>query len=243
MEQDRIVTQIAPGVYSMTQNKGGHVRAFLLDNGTDLTLIDTLFDTDARQVLERIGSIGRSIQDLKRILLTHGHRSHLGGLATLKRLSGATVYSHEWEADIIAGERTAQPVTIIPMGPLGTYWRVYYLQFGAALGRGKHPPCTVDSTLDDGDTVGPVRVLHTPGHTPGHLAFWWPEHRVLFAGDAIVTYPVFEAGWPAFNLNPTQQRNSLRRMADLGAEVLAVGHGEPITAGATQRVLSLAGGW
>jgi glyoxylase-like metal-dependent hydrolase (beta-lactamase superfamily II) len=243
MEQDRIVTQIAPGVYSMTQNKGGHVRAFLLDNGTDLTLIDTLFDTDARQVLERIGSIGRSIQDLKRILLTHGHRSHLGGLATLKRLSGATVYSHEWEADIIAGERTAQPVTIIPMRPLGTYWRVYYLQFGAALGRGKHPPCTVDSTLDDGDTVGPVRVLHTPGHTPGHLAFWWPEHRVLFAGDAIVTYPVFEAGWPAFNLNPTQQRNSLRRMADLGAEVLAVGHGEPITAGATQRVLSLAGGW
>jgi glyoxylase-like metal-dependent hydrolase (beta-lactamase superfamily II) len=243
MEQDRIVTQIAPGVYSMTQNKGGHVHAFLLDNGTDLTLIDTLFDTDARQVLERIGSIGRSIQDLKRILLTHGHRSHLGGLATLKRLSGATVYSHEWEADIIAGERTAQPVTIIPMRPLGTYWRVYYLQFGAALGRGKHPPCTVDSTLNDGDTVGPVRVLHTPGHTPGHLAFWWPEHRVLFAGDAIVTYPVFEAGWPAFNLNPTQQRNSLRRMADLGAEVLAVGHGEPITAGATQRVLSLAGGW
>ncbi|HEV2743361.1 MAG TPA: hypothetical protein VGV91_09415 [Rubrobacter sp.] len=53
------MTQIAPGVYSMTQNKGGHVHAFLLDNGTDLTLIDTLFDTDARQVLERIGSIGR----------------------------------------------------------------------------------------------------------------------------------------------------------------------------------------
>jgi glyoxylase-like metal-dependent hydrolase (beta-lactamase superfamily II) len=91
----------------MKQDKGGHVHAFLLDNGTDLTLIDTLFHTDARQVLERIGSIGRSIRDLKRILLTHGHRSHLGGLATLKRLSGATVYSHEWEADIIAGERTA----------------------------------------------------------------------------------------------------------------------------------------
>jgi glyoxylase-like metal-dependent hydrolase (beta-lactamase superfamily II) len=235
------VTQIAPGVYSMTQNKGGHVHAFLLDNGTDLTLIDTLFDTDARRVIDHVGSIGRTIEDLKRIVLTHGHRSHLGGLATLKGLSGATVYSHEWEADIIAGERPAQPVTIVPMRPLSTYWRVYYLQFGAALGRGKHPPCPVDSILKDGDTVGPLRVLHTPGHTPGHLAFWWSEPRVLFAGDAIATYPVFEAGWPAFNLNPTQQRTSIRRMADLEAEVLAVGHGDQIIAGAAQRVRSLVG--
>ena len=74
------MTQIAPGVYSMKQKKGGHVHAFLLDNGTDLTLIDTLFDTDARQILERIESIGRTVEDLKRIVMTHGHRSHLGGL-------------------------------------------------------------------------------------------------------------------------------------------------------------------
>jgi glyoxylase-like metal-dependent hydrolase (beta-lactamase superfamily II) len=233
------MTQIAPGVYSMEQNKGGHVHAFLLDNGTDLTLIDTLFDTDARQILDRIKSIGRTIEDLKHIVLTHAHRSHLGGLATLKRLSGANVYSHEWEADIIAGERAAQPVTIVPMRPLSIYWRVYYLQFGAALGRGKHPPCPVGSTLKDGDMVGPVQVLHTPGHTPGHLAFWWPERRILFAGDAIATYPVFEAGWPAFNLNPTQQRTSIRRMGDLEVEVVAVGHGDPITGGAAERLRSL----
>jgi glyoxylase-like metal-dependent hydrolase (beta-lactamase superfamily II) len=236
------MTQLAPGVYSLQQKKGGHVHAFLLDDGTDLTLIDTLFDTGARRVLDRINSIGRTVTDLKRIVLTHGHRSHLGGLATLKRLSGATVYSHEWEADIIAGERPAQPVTIFPMRPVRTYWRVYYLQFGAALGRGKHPPCPVDSHVEDGDTVGPVRVLHTPGHTPGHLAFWWPERQALFAGDAIATYPVFEAGWPAFNLNPTRQRASVSRMAQLEAEVIAVGHGDPIIAGAAERLHSLTEG-
>jgi glyoxylase-like metal-dependent hydrolase (beta-lactamase superfamily II) len=231
--------QIAAGVYSMDQSTGGHVHAFLLDDGNGLTLIDTLFDTDAGRILDRLSALGKSAGDLKHIILTHAHRSHLGGLAVLKDLSGATVYSHAWEADIIAGERTAQPVSPIPMRPLRDYWRVYYLQLGAALGRGKHPPCPVDATLEDGDTVGPISVLHTPGHTPGHLAFWWPERRVLFAGDAIATYPVFEAGWPAFNLNPTQHVLSLRRMSELDAQVLAVGHGEPITAGAAQRVRSL----
>jgi glyoxylase-like metal-dependent hydrolase (beta-lactamase superfamily II) len=237
------MTQIAPGVYSLRQNTGGHVHAFLLDEGSgSLTLIDTLFDTDGRQILDRIESIGRTVEDLDHILLTHGHRSHLGGLAALKRLSGATVHAHEWEADIIAGERPAQPVTIVPMRPWSDYWRVYYLQFGAALGRGKHPPCPVDNLLKDGDTVGPVRVLHTPGHTPGHLAFWWEERRMLFAGDAVATYPVFEAGWPAFNLNPTRQRASVRRMAELEPEIVAVGHGEPITGGAAERLRSLVSG-
>ena len=231
--------EIAPGAYSIDQWKGGHVHAFLLDDGTDLTLIDTLFDTDAGRIIDRISAIGKGVEDLKHVVLTHAHRSHLGGLATLKALSGATVYSHAWEADIVAGERTAQPISPIPMRPLGVYWRVYYLQLGAALGRGKHPPCPVDATLEDGDTVGPVTVLHTPGHTPGHLAFWWPDRRVLFAGDAIATYPLFEAGWPAFTLNPTQHRVSVRRMAELDAQVLAVGHGEPITAGAAQRLRSL----
>jgi glyoxylase-like metal-dependent hydrolase (beta-lactamase superfamily II) len=234
--------EIAPGVYSMEQQKGGHVHAFLIDDGAELTVIDTLFDTDAGRIIERIRGIGRSVEDLKHIVLTHAHRSHLGGLATLKELSGATVYSHEWEADIVAGERTAQPVTPVPMRPIRTYWRVYYLQLGAALGRGKHPPCPVDATLEDGDAVGPVRVIHTPGHTPGHLAFWWPERRILFAGDAIATYPEFGPGWPAFTLNPTQHRVSLRRMADLDADVLAVGHGDPITAGAAERMRSLVEG-
>ena len=239
MVEGRLEMEIAAGVHSMDQSTGGHVHAFLLDDGENLTLIDTLFDTDAGRILDRISALGKSVGDLEHIILTHAHRSHLGGLAVLKDLSGATVYSHAWEADIIAGERVAQPISPIPMRPLRTYWRVYYLQFGAALGRGKHPPCPVDATLGDGDRIGPVEVLHAPGHTPGHLAFWWPERKVLIAGDAIATYPVFAPGWPVFTLNPTQHRASLERMAGLDPEVLAVGHGDPLTAGAAVRLRSL----
>ncbi len=221
--------EIAPGVHSLRQTRGGHVHAFLLDHGDGLTLIDTLYDTDGHRVLEEIARIGRTVGDLRHIVLTHGHRSHLGGLAAIKRASGATVYAHPWEADIIAGERKAQPVTFRPMRPVRTYLPVYHLQYGAALGFGKHPACPVDQTLTDGDRVGPVQVIHTPGHSPGHLAFWWPERQTLFAGDAIATYPVLAPGWPAFTLNARQHRASLGTMASLNPEIIAVGHGEAIT--------------
>ena len=42
----------------------------------------------------------------------------------------------------------------------------------------------------DGDAFGPFQVLHTPGHSPGHLSFWWEEHRFLVAGDAVATWPI-----------------------------------------------------
>lgn len=230
--------EIAHGVYSIRQTgrnayPSGHSHAYLLDDGAGFTLIDTLADPDARLILEQFRKLGRPVTDLKRILLTHAHRSHLGGLATLKGLSGATVYSHEWEADIIAGERKPQPVSLRPIPPLQTYTQ----RLGLALGVGA-PPCRVDRpSLKEGDKVGPVEVIHTPGHTPGHLVFYWPELQVLFPGDNIATWPRLGAGWPSFQLNERQFQASFRHMVakvDPRVEVIAVAHGEPITRGATE---------
>ena len=229
--------EIAPGVHSLSEWRGGHVRAYLLDDGAGLTLVDTLFATDAGRILRQIARLGRSAGDLRRIVLTHAHRSHLGGLAVLKRLSAASVLAHAWEADVVAGEREAQRVRLRPEAPL----RAYPLQLGCALGLGKHPPCPVDRTLQDGDRVGPLQVIHTPGHTPGSLSFYWPERRVLFTGDVLVTWPSPAPGWPSFTLNPAQHRASVARLAAVAdAEVLAVGHGPPITADGAARARALA---
>ena len=111
---------------------------------------------------------------------------------------------------------------------------------GIFLNRPKHRPCPIDESIGDGDAVGPLRVLHVPGHSPGHLAFFLEERRVLLSGDAIATWPRFEAGWPAFTLNPDQHAESIRRLAALEAAIVGVGHGDPITDGAAERVHGLA---
>ncbi len=227
--------ELAEGVHCLGGTKGGRVRAFLLETAGELTLVDTLFEGHGNGVLEAIRKLGRSPRDLRRIVLTHAHRSHLGGLAALKRATGATVLAHEWEADIVAGERPAQSVGLKPTQPLLTY----PFQVGIFLGRPKHEPCPIDEPVADGAAVGPLEVLHIPGHSPGHLGFHWAERGLVIAGDAIATWPRFEAGWPAFNLNLEQHRRSIRRLAGLEATIVGVGHGDPVTEAAADRVHGL----
>ena len=228
--------KLPPGIWEIGNKCGGWVRAFLVEDGAELTLIDTLYPESARLVKEQIHRLGRPASSLKHIVLTHAHRAHLGGLAELKRWSGATIHAHEWEADIIAGERKPQAVTILPRRPLKAWipWQV-----GLALGLGRHPTCPVDEHVADEQQIGSLTALHTPGHTPGHLSLYRDEQRFLIAGDAIATWPRFEAGWPAFTLNEREHRASLCRMAGLDLDFVGVGHGDPITHDASDRVHSL----
>jgi len=229
--------KIAPGVYSMSQEQGGHVHAYLVEHGDGLTLIDTLYDDDGKGVLAEIASIGRKPADLTHIILTHAHKSHVGGVAALKAASGATVCSHDWEVDIIAGRRPATRVSAVPRKPL----QVYKLQLGLALGLGKHKPCEVDRRLKAGDHIGPLQIVATPGHTPGSLSFWWPERRALFVGDVITTWPEVTPGWPGLTLDNARNLRSVHDLTDFGnAEVLCTGHGEPITHDAAAAIRTLA---
>jgi glyoxylase-like metal-dependent hydrolase (beta-lactamase superfamily II) len=234
--------QLAPGITCIGEDAGGsrqtrgYVRAFLVEDGKDLTLIDTLGDDHPFLVLAAIRRLGRSITDLQRIWLTHAHFSHLCGLAALKRLSGATVASHQWEAGIISGERKATRVSIVPKRPLRAY---YPFQIGLALGLGDHKPCEVDEVLEDQHEAGGLTVFHTPGHTPGHFAFWHADTKVLLSGDAIVTWPELAAGWDSFTLDEAARRESLGKMAALRPEKVGVGHGDPLERDAAATVDTL----
>jgi glyoxylase-like metal-dependent hydrolase (beta-lactamase superfamily II) len=225
--------ELASGIVAVGDQSRGWVRAFLVADGKDLTLVDALAEAHPFRILAAIRQMGRSVSDVKRIWVTHAHYSHLCGLAEMKELSGAKVCAHPWEADIVSGERKAQRVSIVPKRPLQAY---FPFQFALALGIGDHPPCEVDDHLRDEQEEGGLTVLHTPGHTPGHLSFWSEKHKVLISGDAIVTWPEEAAGWDSFTLNERQRGESLKRMAALSPEKVGVGHGDPIAKRASERV-------
>ncbi len=225
---------LAPEVYSMKQLNGIFVHAFLVDDGEGLTLVDTLHAVDAKPIFEELERIGRRPADIKHIAITHAHRALLGGLAKIQQASGAPVYAHEWEADIVSGDRRQQCNTLKPMRP----YILWPAQIASRVGR-PAPPCPVDHLIGDGDQVGPLRVVATPGHTPGHLAFYWPERKALFASDALVNWPEFGPGWDFFMLNFKQNDQSLVKMAELDVDVLGVGHGDPIPSGGGQRLREL----
>lgn len=234
--------QIAPGLYCVGDKSGGYVRAFLVDDGNGLTLIDTLLDRNGALVTAELGAIGRQPADIKRIILTHAHQSHLGGLAALKKATGAAVYSHDWEADVIRGKRKVQvpkTTTLVPQKP----YQIYALQVAFVLGLRMPAPCEVDHYLKDGDHVGPLTVMHAPGHTPGTLAFYWPEKRVLIAGDIVCTWPAPALGWPQITLDNAQNRDSVGKLSDMtGAEIVCVGHGDPVIQGGAQVMKDLVAG-
>ena len=89
----------------------------------------------------------------------------------------------------------------------------------------------------DGDSMAvfgslSVRVISTPGHTPGCLSFSWPEKKALFVGDVIVTWPRVEAGWAGLTLDMKQNVQSVGKLSDFGnVDIVGCGHGEPIEQG------------
>ncbi len=231
--------QIAPGLHVLGNKTAGHVRSCLIEDAGELTLIDTLLNHDGHLVLEAIAALGKKPGDLKRIILTHAHASHHGGLKALKAATGARVYSHDREPDVLAGKRNVDIPDTTGFWPQRPY-RAYHIQLALRLGLGTPPPCEVDENLKDGDHIGPLTVMHVPGHTPGCLAFYWPEKRALFAGDIVATWPYLSLAWPGLTMDSRQNRESVGKLCDMvQSEILCVGHGDPVVKGGAETMRDL----
>ncbi len=191
------------------------------------TLIDTGTPGAVGKLVKAIRGAGRQPTDIGRIIVTHRHADHAGNAAELARLTGAEVHVSPGDAAFITEAREQpRPKAASLLG------RALVPYVKAAL------PWTLDPvdarpSLIDGETVGPFRVVATPGHTDGHVSLLWEERGILFTGDAAQNItgvaPHFAAD------DPQQATASFKRLGDLDFEAACFGHGRTLRSGARER--------
>ncbi|HEY0169749.1 MAG TPA: MBL fold metallo-hydrolase [Pyrinomonadaceae bacterium] len=170
------------------------------------------------EALERLGL------ELQAITLTHAHMDHVGGVAALKRARpGAEVVLHEADEPLYYA-LTEQPVLLgIPRAAWGQYGFDY------------EPPPAVERHWLDGETyaVGGLefKVLHCPGHTPGHVVLFEPSERKVFVGDCLFAGSVGRTDLPGGSAE--QLMDSINnKILPLGDDVVVYsGHGPETTLG------------
>jgi glyoxylase-like metal-dependent hydrolase (beta-lactamase superfamily II) len=194
---------------------------YLLIDPDGLTLIDAGLPGSHKKILRYMAGLGYSPKDLKRILITHSDFDHVGGLAALKKATGARVYASPVEAQAMAEGRASRPVKP----------RRLMLKILFALMAGFFKPARIqaDELLSDGQILpllGGLRVVETLGHTPGHISLFAPSLGILFCGDSIVSGDDgLHGSSGANNWDQAKSDESVRKQAALGARILCSGHG------------------
>jgi glyoxylase-like metal-dependent hydrolase (beta-lactamase superfamily II) len=233
-------TSLADGVVRVGTDL---VNWYLVEDGGRVTIVDAGAPAYRPQLDRGLAFLGRTTADVAAVVLTHGHSDHIGFAEQVRTELGIPVYVHRDDEELTTtgkamGKREASLVPYLRrphawklMGHLGT--------------AGKPKPVQQVTTFADGDELdvpGRPRVIHTPGHTSGHVALWLESQRVLVAGDLLCTLnPLTGARGPqlmprGLNLSSATMLDSLTRIEKLDAGVVVVGHGEPWTDGTAEAV-------
>ena len=204
-------------------------RSFLVEHRGVLSLVDTGTRKDPPRILGALERLGRKPEDVRQILLTHGHGDHAGGAKAMHELTGAPVFAGAEDAEVIAGRAPYPPAVAAWARVLYTSWLK------------KYPRFEIDNPLVDRTEVdGGLEMIPAPGHTDGHMAVWAPDLQALFLGDSVWNLPNLRESWKAFTPNREQNHESVQRLADLPSESLWVGHGFAIRRNGRSHLRSLA---
>ena len=188
-----------------------HPSAIETENG--LLLLDTGLPHKVENVISQMDDAGYGLDDIGMVLLTHQDGDHAGGAAEVAERADAPVFAHPDDAPAIEGAE--DPIKGDPSD--------------------RYDPVPVDVQVVDGveirTAVGPLQIVATPGHTPGHISCHVPDAGVLLAADASVAEDGELVG-PDERFTPDMDRalDSLDRLADLAFTDVLCFHGGHVEA-------------
>jgi glyoxylase-like metal-dependent hydrolase (beta-lactamase superfamily II) len=203
---------VARDVYQLPLTPRSGVNAYLVGD----VLVDSGYPLHTKKLLRETSS-----RTIHAHALTHAHADHAGGSKKLKEIMGIPVWVGASDAEVLRSGR-AEPGEV----PFGRSALKSYMKF---------PGVEPDRELREGDQLAAGFVaLETPGHSPGHLAYWRAEDGTLICGDvffnmSLATTAVGLHMPPGFfTPDPAQNRASARRLAALEPKLVLFGHGPPL---------------
>ena len=212
---------IAPGLYRIP-TLGDYINSYLfLEADGSVSLVDCGLKRASRVLLRALSELGKHPQDVQRIVLTHAHHDHAGGAAAMvaaAELNG--VQAHSADTPYLN-----QGVAAPSGSPTGRLF--------ARLGNVRFTPLAVSRELSDGDVLSigdGLQILHTPGHTPGHISLLHQESRTLITGDSIFNMNS-RMSWPIamFCTDAPLNEVTAARLADAEYSTAAFTHGPHIS--------------
>ena len=202
------VARVIDGVHIVPM---GMANAYLIEGDDGLTLIDAGFPNKEEAVFDAIRGLGRSPEQLRNLIFTHGHPDHIGSATAIVRETGARTYMHPLDIPMAESGGPFRPMTPAPGLLRQVMCRLFF-----------HPdervePVGIDQPLSPGEILsiaGGIEVIHVPGHCAGQVALLWCTGGMLFAGDVCMNLMASRipsaskiwmrvaqasANWPAFH--------------------------------------------
>jgi glyoxylase-like metal-dependent hydrolase (beta-lactamase superfamily II) len=221
------VETIAPGVHLFPL---GFVNVVFLDDDNGPIIVDTGMPDSADKILEGLNELGHASEDVQKIVVTHKHIDHAGSLAALKQATKAPAVMHQIDAASVRKGEAILPVKSSP-GLFSKLMAASMRMFSADLA-----PVAIEEEVNDGDRLsfaGGIEVIHTPGHSAGHISLYLPrDGGILIVGDAAIH--VMGLRYPPIFEDITVGMASLRRLAGLRFNTAVFMHGKPLNSGASR---------
>ncbi|MCL2423206.1 MAG: MBL fold metallo-hydrolase [Micrococcales bacterium] len=235
MTETAQITQVVDGVHFVSTALANWV---VLTDGDDVALVDCGYPVHLPLVRASVRAAVGHDAPVGTLLVTHAHADHIGPAARLVAEDGTQVRCSPTE---LAGVRREEKYQV-DIGDIARHPRLSVLRWTARAVRagGLRDVAVAAATVLDGPEViagHRVEPLDIPGHTPGHLAYWLPQVRVLVTGDALVTgHPLLpdrgpQMLHPMFHQDLDRATKSLERFVGLDARWVLPGHGDLLCVG------------